>query len=119
MLRSECELPLGLRPCPFISCRHNMTNVVEHPNGRVTIAGIDLAADATAAEIEAFTERVAELVATRRLPSCALDLANANENTLEDIGHAIELTRERIRQIESKGKRCLAELARRAGVRLR
>lgn len=35
------------------------------------------------------------------LPTCSLDVADSGENTLEDVGACLNVTRERVRQIES------------------
>jgi hypothetical protein len=46
------------------------------------------------------------------LPSCALDVADEGEHHLEQIGPLLNLTRERVRQIQNE---TLAKLAKRAG----
>jgi hypothetical protein len=43
--------------------------------------------------------------------SCALDVADKGGIPLEDVGEVMNLTRERVRQIETKGLAKLRELA--------
>lgn len=78
--RADCVE--GLRPCPYVGCRHNLFLEVE-PSGsiRFNFPGLD------------FDE----------IPhTCALDVAEAAGATLEEVGDAINVTRERVRQIEEK-----------------
>lgn len=75
-------------PCPFVSCRHHLiwaksTHVPGSPESMEDIENVD----------------VYELEGT-----CALRMSR-EEMTLEEVGKFFEVTRERIRQIESKGKR--------------
>ncbi len=82
-------------------------------DGRLAVGRLRLDPDADEREVEAFIERAAELVATRRLPSCALDVADSRaeprghytilgEHTLDEVGKALDVTRERVRQLEGK-----------------
>ena len=73
----------GLRPCPW-GCRHSLLIDVT-PSGSIKINSPDL-------ELEEMKD------------TCALDVADRGEQTLETIGELMNLTRERVRQIESRAK---------------
>lgn len=70
----------GSRPCPRVSCRHNLFLDVE-ARGAIKVTFPDL-------EPEELTE------------SCALDVADQGGITLEEVGALLNLTRERVRQLE-------------------
>ncbi len=80
--RADCED--GPRPCPFVSCKYHLFLDVNPETGslRITFPDTDIS------EIE---------------ESCALDVANQDGRTLEQVGRLVNLTRERIRQIEVHG----------------
>lgn len=89
--RADC-LPGGcnaVRPCPFVSCAHHLYLDVSARTGAIKLNFPDLEPD--------------ELRDT-----CALDLAARGGVQLERVGAAMNLTRERVRQIEV---RALAKLA--------
>ena len=73
----------GPRPCPFISCTHHLYLDVSPRTGSIKLNFPDL--------------EVWELPVT-----CALDIADAGGCTLETVGDIMNLTRERIRQLEVK-----------------
>jgi hypothetical protein len=77
--RAECKD--GPRPCPFVSCTHHLYLDVQPRTGAIKLNFPDL-------EVEDMTH------------SCALDVADQGGSTLEDIGAIMNLTRERIRQVE-------------------
>ncbi len=78
--RSDCaNVP---RPCPFISCKYNLYLEVNPVTGAIKIN---------------FPEKEIEEMRY----SCSLDLAE-KDSTLEEIGSAVHVTRERVRQIEFK-----------------
>lgn len=79
--RGECKG--GPRPCPFISCKHHLYVDVSPRTGAIKLNFPDL-------EVWELTE------------SCALDIADHGGTTLEDVGAIMNLTRERIRQVEVK-----------------
>ncbi len=79
--RSECVD--GPRPCPFVSCKHHLYIDVSPRTGAIKLNFPDL-------EVWEMNE------------SCALDVADRGGTTLEDVGAIMNLTRERIRQVEVK-----------------
>lgn len=90
--RGDCEG--GERPCPWVSCAHHAIHGVIEGFG-----GASLSDDELVARIEAMPQ------------SCVLDVADEGDATLDDVGDLWGVTRERIRQIESKA---LAKLPRRS-----
>jgi len=80
-LRSECAE--GPRPCPFVSCKYHLYIDVSSRTGAIKLNFPDL-------EVWELGE------------SCALDVADRGGTTLEDVGAIMNLTRERIRQVEVK-----------------
>ncbi len=81
-MRSECAN--GPRPCMFVSCKHHLYLDVNPETGSVKVNFPD--------------KEVWELEET-----CALDVADRGGITLEEVGAIMNLTRERIRQVESRG----------------
>lgn len=77
--RGECRE--GERPCPHVSCRHHLYLDVSPRTGAIKLNFPDL--------------EVWEMPV-----SCALDVAEQGATTLEDVGGILNLTRERIRQLE-------------------
>lgn len=87
--RSEC-LSMA-RPCLYVSCRHHLYLDVNPRTGSIKLN---------------FPEKeVWELEET-----CALDVADRGGITLEEVGHIMNLTRERIRQVEVRGLEKLKEV---------
>ena len=115
--RGDCEPPFGLRPCPYVSCRYHLVGAVEQASGRIEVAGHTLDVDADPRTVAAFVDAVADTLASRRGPSCTLDVAARGERTLQEVGEVVGLTRERVRQIERAGTINLTRAARRSGVR--
>jgi hypothetical protein len=109
-------LPHGQRPCVWISCRHHALTIYESERATLTIGRLSLSPKAGPDQIEAFEEAVAELIVTH-LSSCTLDAADRDERTLSQISDIVDVTRERVRQIESKGKAAFKRSARRAGLK--
>jgi len=73
----------GPRPCPFVACKHHLFIDVSPRTGAIKLNFPDL-------EVWDMGE------------SCALDVADRGGTTLEDVGAIMNLTRERIRQVEVK-----------------
>jgi hypothetical protein len=80
--RADCAN--GERPCPFVSCKHHLYLDVSARTGAIKLNFPDL-------EVWEMTE------------TCALDVADRGGTTLEEVGAIMNLTRERIRQVEVKG----------------
>jgi hypothetical protein len=80
--RAECQT--GMRPCPFISCKHHLYLDVNPETGSIKLNFPDL--------------EVWEMKDT-----CSLDVADRGGVTLEEVGEILNLTRERIRQVEVRG----------------
>ena len=72
------------RPCPFVSCKYPLYLDVNPHTGSIKLNFPDL--------------EVWELSET-----CALDVADRGGITLEEVGELLNLTRERIRQVEAAG----------------
>jgi len=83
--RSECRD--GPRPCPHASCRYSLL-------ADITDAG---------SVLHVFPDREIEELAD----TCALDVADRGGATLQEVGRRLNVTRERIRQIEFKAFRKL------------
>jgi hypothetical protein len=71
------------RPCPFVSCKYHLFVDVSPRTGAIKLNFPDL-------EVWDLAE------------SCSLDVADRGGTTLEDVGAIMNLTRERIRQVEVK-----------------
>ena len=77
--RGECAS--GARPCPYVACVHHLYLDVSAKTGAIKLNFPDL-------EPSELTE------------SCALDVADRRGETARTVGAVMNLTRERIRQIE-------------------
>lgn len=93
--RAECAS--GMRPCPYVSCKHHLYLDVNPDTGSIKLNFPDL--------------EVWEMAET-----CALDVADRGGITLEEVGEILNLTRERIRQVEVKGLQKLRETATELGL---
>ena len=82
--RSRAECAGAQRPCMFISCKHHLYLDVNPSTGSIKLNFPD--------------KEVWELEET-----CALDVADRGGITLEEVGTIMNLTRERIRQVETRG----------------
>lgn len=82
--RTRAECASGERPCPFVSCKHHLFLDVSARTGAIKLNFPDL-------EVWEMNE------------TCALDVADRGGTTLEEVGAIMNLTRERIRQVEVKG----------------
>jgi hypothetical protein len=81
--RNRAGCAEGPRPCPYVSCQHHLYIDVSPRTGAIKLNFPDL-------EVWEMGE------------SCALDVADRGGTTLEDVGAIMNLTRERIRQVEVK-----------------
>lgn len=81
--RTRAECAEGARPCPYVSCKHHLFLDVSARTGAIKLNFPDL-------EVWEMNE------------TCALDIADRGGTTLEDVGAIMNLTRERIRQVEVK-----------------
>lgn len=93
--RGDCEN--GPRPCPWVSCKHHLALGY----GKVLTAN-----GSAAAHVEKSVEQLADLVDADGLydmpHTCALDVADRGGASLDDMRAAMNLTRERMRQIVEK-----------------
>jgi hypothetical protein len=81
-VRGDCFQ--GPRPCPYVSCKYNLYVDVNPRTGSVKMNFPD--------------KELWELAET-----CALDVADRAGITLEEVGVIMNLTRERVRQLEMRG----------------
>ena len=82
--RTRADCAQAARPCMFISCKHHLYLDVNPSTGSIKLNFPD--------------REVWELDET-----CALDVADRGGITLEEVGTIMNLTRERIRQVETRG----------------
>lgn len=93
----------GIRPCPFVRCAHHLLLDVNRDNGSITING--------------FGQTFDDIDLDRMPETCVLDVADRRGgNTLEVVGAILNVTRERIRQIEAKARRKLQMWRGRLGI---
>ncbi|MFH1531266.1 MAG: sigma factor-like helix-turn-helix DNA-binding protein [Pseudomonadota bacterium] len=79
---SRVECKDGTRPCPFVSCKYHLYIDVNPSTGSIKV---------NFPEMEVW-----------QMPfTCALDVADKGGITLEEIGYIMNLTRERVRQLEA------------------
>ncbi len=71
------------RPCPFVSCKYHLFIDVHPVRGSIKLNFPDI-------EVWEMSE------------SCALDVADRSGITLEEVGEIMNLTRERVRQVETQ-----------------
>jgi Sigma-70, region 4 len=81
-MREQCAQMA--RPCPFVSCSHHLYLDVNEETGAIKLNFPHL--------------EVWEMAET-----CSLDVADRGGITLEEVGAILNLTRERIRQVEVRG----------------
>jgi len=80
--RADCVS--SARPCVYVSCKYNLYLDVNPETGSIKLNFPD--------------KEIWELEYT-----CALDVAEKGGITLEEVGEIMNLTRERIRQVETRG----------------
>lgn len=80
--RAECQdMP---RPCPYVSCAHHLYLDINPSSGAIKL-------------------NFPHLEVWEMKETCALDVADRGGITLEEVGEILNLTRERIRQVEVRG----------------
>jgi predicted DNA-binding protein (UPF0251 family) len=94
MTRGECPEE---RPCPHVTCKHHLAFDVNERTGSIKTNRPDI-------EVDELTE------------SCTLDVADAGGLTLEEVGEVMNLTRERVRQLETKALAKVAAAMAKAGL---
>lgn len=82
--RTRADCINGPRPCLFVACKHHLYLDVNPATGSIKINF----PDKEPWELE---------------DSCALDVAERGGITLEEVGEILNLTRERVRQLEVEG----------------
>ena len=82
--RTRADCVNSPRPCVFVSCKYNLYLDVNPETGSIKLNFPD--------------KEIWELEYT-----CALDVAEKGGITLEEVGEIMNLTRERIRQVETRG----------------
>ena len=80
--REECRGEQ--RPCPWVACKHHLYLDINPETGSIKI-------------------NFPELEPWELQHTCALDVAERGGITLEEVGEIMNLTRERIRQVEVRG----------------
>jgi hypothetical protein len=80
--RAECKEEM--RPCPWVACKHHLYLDINPETGSIKI-------------------NFPELEPWEMSHTCALDVAEKGGITLEEVGEIMNLTRERIRQVEVRG----------------
>lgn len=92
--RAECQE--GPRPCPWVSCRHHLMLEVHPTSGAIKLNHPDLSV---------------------MKETCSLDIADRDPLTLKELGEAIGVTNERVRQIEVDAGATFAAKLRTLGAR--
>ena len=82
--RSRSECAEGPRPCAFVSCKYHLYLDVKN-------------------ETQSIKLNFPHLEVWEMEQSCSLDVAEKGGLTLEEVGRIMNLTRERIRQVEAAG----------------
>jgi hypothetical protein len=88
-LRSECID--GPRPCPHVACKHHLYLDVNPNTGTIKL-------------------NFPELEVWELNDTCALDIAERGGTSLDDISKLMNVTRERVRQIETQAMSKLASV---------
>ena len=96
--KSRADCAEGPRPCLYVSCKYHLYLDVNPRTGSVKLNFPD--------------KELWEVADT-----CALDVADRGGTTLEEVGAIMNLTRERIRQVEVKGLAKLEALKDMTGLR--
>lgn len=116
--RSDCAT--GVRPCPFAACRYHLL-VDALADGSLSIRSgdqrITIPRSASDAEFSAAVDRAIDswFDAATPPPTCALDHVG-EEHSLAAVGDALAVTREYVRQIESRASTKLLQALAMVGV---
>lgn len=94
MTRAGCES--GPRPCPLVSCRHHLYLDVS-PTGSIRL-------------------NFPDLLPEDMVISCSLDLADEGPLTLDQVAQVMNLTRERVRQLQDLAKLRMRDLLVEVGI---
>ena len=81
------------RPCPWYSCRYHLGLDINEDTGSMMVRNLDT-----------------------MIHTCTLDVADIGGVTLEEVGDIVELTRERVRQIEVRGAQNLGPMLKSRGI---
>ena len=107
--RGDCQD--GPRPCPWVSCRYHLAlDVTMGGSIRISPSLVDgdprgtkrmrTLGEGEEFGVDEWLEEAAELVVNAE-HTCSLDLSEQGGKTLDEVGAAMGLTRERTRQVES------------------
>lgn len=91
--RTRGDCARGPRPCPWVGCRHHLYLEVNPQTGSIAIRHAGGPEDLA--------------------QSCSLDVADEGGVTLEVVGGLLNITRERVRQVEAKTLRLIGRAGRR------
>lgn len=89
----ECRAALELGPCPWVSCKHHLYLDINPQTGSIIL-------------------NFPDLEPWELNHSCSLDVTEGGELTLDIVGARMNLTRERIRQVETRAMNRLADVLR-------
>lgn len=91
--RSDCEN--GIRPCPFVSCKHNLLIGVDKKTGEVELK---IEIDDFPILADEYMEDSSYPIGTKRIESCTLDVADWGGASFEEIEEAMDMTAVRIEE---------------------
>ncbi len=96
----ERALGTATNPCAYLRCRHNLLLDISEDTGSYKVTWPHLASGHYGDEYDALPQH-----------TCALRVAEQGGMTLDEIGEMMNLTRERVRQIETKALLRLRDLS--------